>query len=329
MRFLIAGLGSIGRRHLRNLIALGERDIVLFHTGRSTLPEAELAGFPVATELDAALEYRPDAVIVANPTALHLDVAIPAALAGCHLLIEKPVSHSLQRIDRLQAAAATKAQVLVGFQYRFHPGLQRLRQWVREEAAGPALFVRAHYGDYLPQWHPWEDYRASYSAQSALGGGALLTLCHPVDTLMWIFGDPTLRWAATRRAPHLDVEVEAIAELGLDFPHGVLAGIHLDFVQQPPDHHVEVLAQGGTLRWSQLDGAAGLWRAGSPTAAVSFVPDGFERNDMFLEELRHFRAIVGGEAEPMCSLEEGIRSLSIVLDARSLAGVDPETLGRS
>ena len=79
MKILIAGFGSIGRRHFRNLLALGERDILLYRTGRSTLPDDELEGLRVETDLEAALAHHPQAVIVANPTALHLDVAIPAA----------------------------------------------------------------------------------------------------------------------------------------------------------------------------------------------------------------------------------------------------------
>ncbi len=95
MKFLIVGFGSIGRRHLRNLQALGEHDILLYRTHHSTLPEDEIAGIPVETDLQAALAHKPDAVIIANPTALHLGVAIPAAEAGCALLIEKPISHDL------------------------------------------------------------------------------------------------------------------------------------------------------------------------------------------------------------------------------------------
>ena len=106
MKFLIAGLGSIGRRHFRNLIALGEKDIVLLRSHKATLPDDELTGYPVETDIHEALKkHKPDAVIVANPTALHLDVAIPAAEAGCHILIEKPVSGSLERLDTLQQAA--------------------------------------------------------------------------------------------------------------------------------------------------------------------------------------------------------------------------------
>ena len=104
MKILIAGFGSIGRRHFHNLRSLGIQDFVFFRTHQSTLDDAELAGFPVETDLQAALDHRPTAVVVANPTALHLDVAIPAALAGCSLLLEKPISHSLERISELEAA---------------------------------------------------------------------------------------------------------------------------------------------------------------------------------------------------------------------------------
>ncbi len=88
MRTLIAGLGSIGRRHLRNLAALGERDIILYRSRKSTLPDDELKDYPVETELKAALAHEPDAVIIANPTSLHFDVAIPAARQGCTLYLE-------------------------------------------------------------------------------------------------------------------------------------------------------------------------------------------------------------------------------------------------
>src|SRR5512142_2715742 len=105
MKYLIAGFGSIGRRHLRNLRALGEEDILLLRSHHSTLPDDEIAGLPVETELRAALSHKPDGVIIANPTALHLDVAIPAAEAGCAILMEKPISHSLERVDDLRKAA--------------------------------------------------------------------------------------------------------------------------------------------------------------------------------------------------------------------------------
>ena len=81
-------------------------------------------GYIAETELDAALAHEPDAVIVTNPTALHIDVAIPAAEAGCHLLLEKPILHNLECIDELQAVVKRGGgKVLVGDQFRYHPGL--------------------------------------------------------------------------------------------------------------------------------------------------------------------------------------------------------------
>ncbi len=102
MKFLIAGLGSIGRRHLNMLRTLGQDDFILYRTHQSTLDDADLAGIPVYTDLRDALAQKPDAVIVANPTSLHMDVAIPAAEAGCHILLEKPISDDLSRVDELR-----------------------------------------------------------------------------------------------------------------------------------------------------------------------------------------------------------------------------------
>ena len=128
MKFLIAGLGSIGRQHLRNLVSLGERDIILYRTHKSTLPDDELEDFPVVTDLESGLSQEPDAVIVANPTSMHLDTALPAARAGCHLLLEKPVSHSMDGIEEFSTAVEiSKVGVLIGYQYRFHPGLLKVK----------------------------------------------------------------------------------------------------------------------------------------------------------------------------------------------------------
>ena len=175
MKTLIAGLGSIGRRHFRNLIALGETEIILLRSRRSTLPDDELAGYPVETDLDEALrKHKPDAVVVANPTALHLDAAIPAAQAGCAILLEKPVSNSLERLDVLeQAAQKSGSGILVGFQFRYHPTLNKARELIRAGALGKVLTAHAHWGEYLPNWHPWEDYRQGYAARAELGGGKL------------------------------------------------------------------------------------------------------------------------------------------------------------
>jgi YrbI family 3-deoxy-D-manno-octulosonate 8-phosphate phosphatase len=314
MKFMIAGLGSIGRRHLGNLLHLGERDIVLLRTFKGTLSDDELTGFPVETDLGAALSHRPDAVIIANPTALHLDIAIPAAEAGCHILIEKPISNRLEHLDLLrEAVKKSGARLLVGFNFRFHPHFQHTHALLRQDVIGQPLSVRAHYGDYLPEWHPWEDHRKSYSAREELGGGALLTLCHPLDYLLWFFGDATLLWKKTGRVSHLDLQVEDMAELGFQFANGGVGSVHLNYYQRPPAHRFEIIGTEGTVRWDQDDNALRIFSVRSGDWSVIPGPVDFNRNDMFLEEMRHFLQVVRAEASPVCPLEDGERVLRLAL----------------
>jgi predicted dehydrogenase len=316
VKYLVAGLGSIGRRHLRNLVALGERDILLLRTHQSTLPDEELAGFPVETDLDAALARRPEAVIVANPTSKHLEVAIPAAKAGCHLLLEKPVSHSLDRLDELEwAVRQGGGRVLVGFQFRFHPGLLLAAQKLAGGAIGRPLSARAVYGEYLPGMHPWEDYRWSYSARPDLGGGVILTLCHPLDTLRWLLGEVSSLWAFTGQLSDLELRVEDTAEIGLRFASGTLGSVHLDYNRRPPDHHLEIVGTQGTLVWDNGSGTLQLFRPEGNEPESYPPPQGFERNELFLAEMRHFLEVVRGEARPRCTLEDGRKALELALAA--------------
>ena len=321
MRFIICGLGSIGRRHLRNLMALGQHDVVLYRTGKSTLPDDELSGLPIEYDLASALDrWRPDAAVVTNPTSLHLEVAIPAAEAGCHLLIEKPVSHSLEGIDHLHAGLKNGGgKVLVGFQFRFHPGLIAVKRLLEDEAIGRPISVHTHWGEHLPDWHPWEDYRLSYSARADLGGGVVLTLCHPFDYLRWFFGEVVEVAAVLGSLSDLGLEVEDTAEICLRFEEGPLASIHLDYHQRPTSHWIEIVGVKGTIRWDNADGEVHWWSTQANEWQTIPVPQGFDRNRMFINEMQHFLNVVAGKEEPVCTLEDGIRALEIALAVKQAA----------
>jgi len=316
MKILIAGLGSIGRRHLKNLLALGESDILLYRTYHSTLPDDELKEFPVEQDISAALTHKPDAVVISNPTSMHLDIAIPAAEAGCFIFLEKPISHSLAGINELQAALQRGgSQVFVGFQFRFHPGLQLVKRLLSDGSIGRPISARAHWGEYLPHWHPWEDYRRGYSARSDLGGGVLLTLCHPFDYLRWLFGEVDSLWAFTGKLGDLDLEVEDTAEVGLRFTSGILGSLHLDYTQRPPAHYLELIGTNGTIRWDNDTGTVKQYRGADDRWQTFPTPENFERNDLFLSQMGHFLDIVNGVAEPLCTLDDGIRALQLALAA--------------
>ncbi len=313
MKFLIAGFGSIGRRHFRNLVKLGQRDIIFYRTHQSTLPDEELEGYSIESDLKAALSHHPDAVIVANPTASHLDVAIPAAEMGCHMLIEKPISHSMERIDKLERIIRQgSAKVLVGFQFRYHPGLLQIKDWIKQSVIGDVYFVRAHWGEYLPDWHPWEDFQESYSAKRDLGGGVLLTLSHPIDYLRWIFGEMVTVSSVLGEQNVLGIEVEELADVVIRFQSGILCELHLNYLQRPPAHFLEIYGSEGTISWNSISGMLKLYRVDDQSWETHPLPRTFERNDLFLAEMRHFIQIVSGNQAPMCSLEDGIQIQKII-----------------
>jgi len=296
---------------------------MLLRSHRATLPDDELAGYPVETDLAEALKkYKPHAVIVANPTAMHLDIAIPAAEAGCHILLEKPISNTTEKLDQLEAAVKKSgSRVLVAFQFRFHPGLMRAKQLISDGEIGRVISAHVHFGEYLPAWHPWEDYRKGYAARADMGGGVVLTQCHSLDYLPWLVGKVESVSGFTAKLSDLEVDVEDTAEIGLRFEGGALGSLHLDFNQQPPAHRFEVVGTRGTIKWDLSDGVTRIYRASAESLAISTgmgikaggeweaypLVDGWERNLMFLEQMKHFVAVVNGEAAPICTLDDGVR----------------------
>jgi predicted dehydrogenase len=315
MKFLITGLGSVGRRHMRNLISLGETDIVLLRTRKATLPDDELSGYPVETDINEAIKkHKPDAVIVSNPTSLHLDIAIPAAEASCAILLEKPISHSMERVDQLSSAVQKSgAKVLVAFQFRFHPSLIKAKELISNGEIGRIISANVHFGEYLPAWHPWEDYRISYAARADMGGGVVATQCHSLDYLPWLVGDKVESvFGYTAKLSDLEIDVEDTAKIALRFVNGALGSLHLDFNQQPPEHNFTIVGTQGTIKWNLADGAVKVYRTDKKEWVTFSLPNDWERNVMFLEQTKHFVDVVKGNTNPSCTLEDGIQVQKIV-----------------
>jgi len=311
MKILIAGLGSIGRRHLRNLVSLGESDIVLYRTHKSSLPNAELDNFPVETDLRKAFGYKPDAVIISNPTAMHMAIAEQAAEANCHIFIEKPISHTIESLGPFEIALKKSTSVVfVGFQFRFNPGLQTIKKIVDDKVIGRTISFQNHWGEYLPGWHPWEDYRKSYAANRDMGGGVVLTLSHPLDYLRWIFGEVKELYAVTGKFSDLEIKSEDTAEVLLTFMNNVVGGLHLDYYQQPKKHYLSIICSDGTVYWEYETSLVRLEKASGEIVELK-VPDNYERNQMYLSEMQHFLDICKKRVHPICAYSDGKKALEL------------------
>lgn len=169
--------------------------------------------------------------------------------------------------------------------------------------------------------HPWEDYRISYSTRSDLGGGVILTLCHPLDYLQWLIGKVDAVWAFAGHFNDYELAVEDTAEIGLRFTNRVIGSVHLDYNRRPASHCLEIVGTTGALRWDNQDGITRLYRAQTSTWEAQPAPMNihnralFERNEMYLSEMQHFLDVLRGEKEPVCNLESGYRTLKVALAA--------------
>jgi hypothetical protein len=153
-------------------------------------------------------------VLVTGPTSLHLPVATAAAEAGCHLFVEKPLADTTEGLERLeQALARHRRSLMVGYMLRFHPLLRQVKDWLADGTLGRPLHWRSTWGEYLPDWHPWEDYREGYAARRELGGGPALTFSHDIDLALWLFGPVEQGSSMTMPASPLRMDVPAGVDL--------------------------------------------------------------------------------------------------------------------
>lgn len=315
---LICGLGSIGRRHLRHFRALGCAPIWAWRTGKATLPDdGQPAPEAVFRDLSEALAQRPDVVVVANPTALHLDTALAAVRAGCHVLIEKPLAHRLDGWEELAAEAARRERVVrVAQNLRFHPQLRRLREIIASgEPLGRPLLARAHIGGYLPDWHPWEDYRVSYAARRELGGGAALTNIHELDYLLWLLG-PARRFSGLELPLHpLGTDVDEAAAFVLEHAGGALSVATLSLVHKPQARALEISFTGGNASLDLLSGQLRLALANGTTREEP-PPAGFTVDDTYRAQAADFLNAIAGSPSPAATLEEAAHALLIALSPR-------------
>lgn len=315
LKFLICGLGSIGLRHLQNLRALGHDDIIIYSTGKTTMPGAIEAqkNLQVLRCLDAALNENPDVCMVCNPTSLHAETALKAARAGCHLYIEKPISHSLDGLDLIREIVEDNdLSTLVTYQFRFHPHINALKNIFSQKAHqyGTPLYVNAEWSEYLPDWHPWEDYKIGFSARLDLGGGVFLTQVHPVNYLSYIFGPIASVRSNLSTTGVLGIEVDDIADQSIKFASGLVGHVHVDYHQKPRQHTMRVITSAGRFEWDNHKNKL-FFLNHSGNKSHFEIPD-FERNDMFLEMLKHFIDCVEAKKATVFTIDDAIVELELL-----------------
>jgi len=330
-RCLFVGLGGIGQRHLRNLRQLRGADVEVhaFRVRRErqvvsdalqVVPGEDVEakyGVHVHGELDAALAKKPDVVFVTNPSSLHVDITRRALEVGAHVLVEKPLSHSLEGVaDLVRRSREQKLVGYVAYQLRFHPGFLRTAEIVSQGLLGRPLFAEALVGEYLPGFHPYEDYRRMYAARRELGGGVTLSQIHEIDFLMALLGRPERVFSLGGKLSSLEVDVDDVSSSLLEFRGSegrvLPVRLHQDFVQRPGERRFVLVGDAGKLEWSLSGRSLRRWSA---TGELCETHDYTElaRNSLFEAELAHFLDCVERAEAPNVSLASGAESLAVAL----------------
>jgi predicted dehydrogenase len=123
-------------------------------------------------------------------------------------------------------------------------------------------------------------------------------------------------WAFSGNLGDLGVDVEDTAEIGMRFSNGTISSIHLNYVQQPPEHHLQLIGTRGTIKWDYSDGGVTLYRSQEEKWQLFPIRDEFVRNDMLLVEMSHFIDLVKGLEQPKCSLSDGVLAMNLALAAK-------------
>jgi predicted dehydrogenase len=322
-RVLIVGLGSIGQRHLRLAREiLPTADIrVLRHQPASPVPETANGCF---SRIEEAIAFAPQIAVIASPATFHIATAQALAEVGVHLLVEKPLSASLDGVMQLLGTCRQQGTILLtGYNLRFLPSLRKFHDLLGERVIGKVLSIRCEIGQYLPSWRPGGDYSQSVSARRELGGGALLELSHELDYLRWIFGEVDWVKATLSRQSDLALDVEDTAHLTLGFApaadgHQLIAVVNLDFVRHDTTRLCTVIGAKGSLRWNGLTGDVALYEAGAKEWRELFHYTQ-PRDDSYRAEWVSFIGCVNERKIPLVTGEDGLKVLQIIEAVRIAA----------
>ena len=312
MRFGVIGFGSIGKRHVRNLISLGQDDIVLLRAVGS----GNQHGFSEVRTMTELIETRPDAVILANPTSMHASFLSQILAHDFHLLAEKPLVSSDVEIKMLEKSLASYGGIgLTAYNMRFHPCVIETQRIIAKKMLGKIFSSRFFVGQYLPSWRPQMTYSESYSAKESMGGGVLFDLIHEIDLAGFIVGPPAGRIdAMAGKISDLQIDTEDMAEILYQTSEKSFVSIHLDYLNKGYKRYIEIVGSEASLYADLHINEVTVTSSEGIIHSQSF--NGFSRNDMYMNMLKYFirGATEGTVLEP--SLKTGLQSNQIAVDIR-------------
>jgi predicted dehydrogenase len=314
---LILGAGSVGKRHARNLAALGCRISCMdLREDRCRELAQEVGGAPSYTdESEALTASRYDGVVVGSPPHVHVRQSLAALKAGLPVLLEKPVAPDLEGARRLAAAVEIgSVPLLMGYTWRWWPPLRKVQALLGEGAIGTVRHVQFHMSAHLADWHPWERYEDFFMARREMGGGALLDESHWIDLMLWLFGIPSTVSGRIDKISDLQIDSDDNVDLLFAYDDGPRVTMHLDLYGRPHEKSIRFVGSEGTLYWSADPNEIRIGRGWQQDWEILTYQ--CERNDMFIAAAQEFLGVLAGKPAVTCTIKDGVRVLDVVETAR-------------
>ena len=311
---LIIGSGSIGQRHIRNLIQTGVNDIIALRSKKGhykKLPK-DLHVIEVSS-WDEAIGKKPDIAIISNPTSLHLEAASTISNYVKGVFIEKPLSNSLDNCQEL-IDILYKNQVVsfVGHNLMFHPIIKNIIKFYNENDVGEIINIQCQVGQWLPDWHPYEDYKKAYFSRKDLGGGVALTLIHEIHLVIELAGQPIRVSGEITGYKKLDLDVDVCSDLMLKHKTGPVSQIHLDFLQQPSHRSGLVTFEKAWLGYDFNKMELTAQRINEEPQMLWNNSD-YDSNEMYVDQLKEFvRFVEEGRVKHQYDALSSVESLKVV-----------------
>jgi len=315
VKYLVVGCGSMGTRRINHLLKLQAGTVEALDLREDRRAKAaKTFGIKVWADPEEAIRNSPDAILVSVPPSAHLPYLQLAVDRELHVFVEKPISHNLEGLDELARRVETSKKIfLPGCNVRFHESVRLMKELVSSGKIGRVLSAHFEWGQWLPDWHPYEPYKDYYPSRRSAGGG-LDEVCD-LDWLQWILGDVSDIVCVADKLSSLDIDTFDVADYLLRFRSGAILSFHLDLVQRHFHRNCKLIGEEGTLLWDSRDKALQLYRAKTGSwERFDEAPDAVE--GMYLEETRHFVACVTGEAKSLNTIHAEVALLRLLLGAQ-------------
>ena len=316
MKILVFGCGSIGKRHIKNLLTINAGRIFAYDVDNSKVDyvQKELSVAALSSEVEAVKDGDFDAAFICSPPSLHVNQALRLLRKGIHCFIEKPLSNTLENIDALvELVDKTEKTVLIGSNIRFSPLFIKIKEFLDNEIIGKPLFLKASVGYYLPYWRPEEDYRKGYGANKSLGGGIVLDASHEIDYARCFLGEVKEVFAVCKKLSNLDIDTEDFAEITMHHRNGAYSQVHLDYLQTNYRRSCEIVGEKGMLVWDINERVLNVYGLNDKEYHVYYEGLNANVNDMYVEETKHFFRCIKGVEEPLVDVKEGKRLIELIM----------------